>query len=148
MKVVEIAKDYGLRVINVTHKNASKIIEKYELEKTEISDLKNNAYVIGNEDIILGLYDDRELKMAAFFHELGHTMINSSFEKLVNNDEMLIEFEAWIVGLRIAKKYGYKFSDKTFQYILKSVNSYYEDALNLYNEKMKNEQKTYNENTI
>lgn len=135
MKPVQIGKNYGLKVINVTKKNVQKIVEKYEIEN--IDDLRNNAYVIGDEDIILGIYDDEELKMAAFFHEIGHTIIKPTFEKLVNNDEMLIEFQAWIEGLKIAKKYGYTFSDKAFEYILTSLNSYYKDAINAYNKKHK-----------
>jgi hypothetical protein len=135
MKPAEIGKDYGLKVINVTKRNVHKIVEKYEIEN--IDDLNNNAYVIGDEDIVLGLYDDEEVKMAAFFHELGHTIIKPTFEKLVNNDEMLIEFQAWIEGLKVAKKYGYNFSDKAFEYILKSLNSYYKDAVNAYIKKIK-----------
>ena len=135
MKPTQIGKDYGLKVIIVTKKNVQKIVEKYEIEC--VDDLKNNAYVIGDEDIILGLYDDQEVKMAAFFHEVGHTIVKPTFEKLVNNDEMLIEFQAWIEGLKVAKKYGYKFSDKAFEYILMSLNSYYKDAINVYNKKIK-----------
>jgi HD superfamily phosphohydrolase len=135
MKPKEIGKDFGLKVISVTKRNVQKIVEKYEIENIE--DLKNNAYVIGDEDIILGLYDDEEVKMAAFFHEVGHTIIKPNFEKLVNNDEMLIEFQAWIEGLKVAKKYGYKFSDKTFEYILRSLKIYYKDAVSVYNKKTK-----------
>ena len=132
MKTTQIAKDYNLRVINITKKNAAKYAIKYEIDE---KDFNNNAYVIGDEDIILGLYDDKELKFASFFHEIGHTLITESYEKLVNNDEMLIEYEAWIQGLKIAKKYGFIFSNKTFKYILKSINSYYKDALNVYTKK-------------
>jgi hypothetical protein len=52
---------------------------------------------------------------------------------MVSYDQMFIEFEAWIEGLKIARKYGYHFSNSVFKYILKSVNSYYKDALGTYN---------------
>ena len=132
MRNSQIANDYNLRVVNVTERNIDRISKKFDINKT---DLKNNAYVIEDEDIILGIYDDKELKQASFFHEIGHTIINESFEKLVNNDQMLIEFEAWVEGLKVARKYGYKFSSKTFKYILKSINSYYKDSLNAYNKR-------------
>jgi hypothetical protein len=132
MRTTQIAKDYNLKVVNVTQKNIKRVSKKYEIEKTN---LRNNAYAIENEDIVLGIYDDKDLKFAAFFHEVGHTLIPESFEKLVNNDEMLIEYQAWIEGLKVAKKYGYLFSNKTFKYILKSINSYYKDALNVYNKR-------------
>ena len=97
--------------------------------------MTENAFVINDEDIVLGIYENREYKQAAFFHEIGHTLVTEQYEKLVNHDEMLIEFQAWIEGLKIAKKYGHRFSDKCFKYILKSINSYYRHALNVYNTK-------------
>jgi len=130
MRIKQIAMDYNLKIISITKGNIEKYSKKYEIEK---NDLKNNAYVINDEDIILGLYEDQEVKRAAFFHELGHTLVTESYEKMVNNDEMLIEFQAWIEGLKVAKKYKYEFSHKTFRYILKSINSYYKGALNVYN---------------
>jgi len=132
MKTKEIAGDYNLRLTNITEGNIDKYVKKFDIDKET---LVNNAYIIGDEDIILGLYDDKEVRMASFFHEIGHTLVSETYEKLVNYDKMLIEYQAWIEGLKIAKKYGYQFSSKTFHYILKSLNSYYKDALNVYNTK-------------
>ena len=122
MDTRKIAKDYGLNVVHVNKNNIGRVAEKYDIDK---KNLKNNAYVIDNEDIILGIFDDKDLKIASFFHEIGHTLIKESFEKLVNKNNMLIESQAWIEGLRIAKKYGVKFSDKMFNYIMDSINTYY-----------------------
>jgi len=130
MRIKEIAKDYNLKVTQVTIRNIDKIAKKFDIVK---SDFKNNAFVIGDEDIVLGMYDTQELKYASFFHEIGHTLVSESFEKMVHNDEMLIEFQAWIEGLKVAKKYKQEFSNKAFHYILKSLNSYYKPALNAYN---------------
>jgi len=130
MNTRQIASDYGLRVTHTTIKNIERVAKKFDLES---EDLIENAFAINDEDIVLGIYKDIKLKEAAFFHEIGHTIITSQYEKLVHNDEMLIEFQAWIEGLKIAKKYGYKFSNKTFEYILTSVNSYYKHALKVYN---------------
>jgi len=136
MNTKKIAKEYGLRVIHVNKKNLKKVSEKYDIDK---EDLKNNAYIIENEDIILGIFDDNDLKTAAFFHEIGHTLVRESFENLVQDDEMLVEYQAWIEGLRIAKKYKIEFSNKMLKYILKSVNTYYKTALNSYNKKIRKE---------
>jgi hypothetical protein len=130
MKIKQIADDYGIKVVNVTMNNIDKVSKKYDIEK---SDLKNNAQVIGDDEIILGIYDDKELRLAAFFHEIGHTLITEKINEMINYDLQLIEYEAWIEGLKEAKKYGYKFSNKTFKYILKSINSYYKDAICVYN---------------
>jgi len=129
-----IARDYNLRVTHVTLKNIDRVVKKFDLDK---DDLINNAFVISDEDIILGIYTEHELKEAAFFHEIGHTLISEQFEKMVHKDEMLIEFQAWIEGLKIARKYKQRFSDKTFQYILESLNSYYKPALKVYSTKKK-----------
>lgn len=134
MNTKQIAKDYGLHVTHTTSKNIKQVMEKFDLKKW---DLKNNAFIISEEDIVLGIYDDPHLKQAAFFHEIGHTLVTESYEKLVNNDQMLIEFQAWIEGLKIAKKYKHDISPKTFKYILKSINSYYRSSLCAYNKKPK-----------
>ena len=81
---------------------------------------------------VIGLYDDYELKVATFFHEIGHTLISENFEKLVNYDNLLIEYEAWIRGLKEAKKHDIHFTGKTFKYILKSLDTYYEEAVRSY----------------
>jgi hypothetical protein len=130
MRTKQIANDYNIKVINITKRNIDKYANAYDIEK---GDLKNNAYVIGDDEIILGLYDDDDLKFAAFFHEIGHTLVTESFSEMINYDMMLIEYQAWIEGLKVAKKYGYRFKNKTFKYILKSINSYYKDALGVYN---------------
>jgi hypothetical protein len=132
MNTRKIANDFGLRVTHTNNKNIDYVAKKFDIKK---SDLLENAFVINDEDIVLGIYEDSKLKQAAFFHEIGHTLVSGSYEKLVQNDEMLIEFQAWVEGLKIAKKYGHEFSNKTFRYILKSVNSYYRHALNAYNTK-------------
>lgn len=136
MNTKKIAKDFGLKVIHVSKRNLKQVSQKYDIEK---ADLKNNAYVVENEDIILGIFDDKDLKTAAFFHEIGHTLVRESFENLVHDDEMLVEYQAWIEGLRIAKKYKIEFSNKMLKYILKSVNSYYKTSLETYNKKIRKE---------
>jgi hypothetical protein len=140
MRLSQIAKDYGLKVTYLTNKNFKKMAEKYDdLNK---SDAKNNAYLFIDDDhIVLGFYDDPIHKKAAFFHELGHSLVSESFEQLVNRDELFIEYEAWIQGLKVAKKYGVKFPDKVFKYILKSTNSYYKDSLRAHSKTRKNVKK-------
>jgi len=132
MNTRQIAKDYDLKIIYITENNLDNYSKKYDIEK---EDLQNNAYVIGDEEIILGIYEDKDLRIASFFHEIGHTLISDKFLEMIDHDLMLVEYQAWIEGLKIAKKYGYKFSNKMFNYILKSVNSYYKDALDVYNKK-------------
>jgi len=130
MKAKQIADDFNIKLVNVTKTNIESVSKRYDILKPE---LKNNAYIIGDDEIILGIYEDKDLKFAAFFHEIGHTLVTERFTEMINYDIMLVEYQAWIEGLKIAKKYGYKFSNKTFKYILKSINSYYKDAVGVYN---------------
>ena len=134
MDTRKIAKDYGLRVIHLNKNNLKKVLEKYDIKKYEI---KDNAFLVEEEVIILGFYKDKHHKNAAFFHEIGHTLIKDSFQKMINDDIQLIEYQAWIEGLKVAKKYGETIDRKTFKYILKAINSYYRSALHAYNKKPK-----------
>ena len=129
MRLSQIAKHYGLKVTHINKNNVKRVTEKFDIDKSTI---KNNCFIFENEHIIIGLYDDYELKMATFFHEIGHTLISENFEKLVNYDNLLIEYEAWIKGLKEAKKHNIYFTGKTFKYILKSLDTYYEDAVRSY----------------
>jgi len=109
MKIKQIAEDYDIKLINVTKKNIDKYSKLYEIKK---EDLINNAEIIGNEELILGIFDDKEVRIAAFFHEIGHTLISDKFEKLVNCDCLLIEYKAWILGLKAAKNMDINFQIK------------------------------------
>lgn len=132
MRLSQIAKDFDIKLVSVTKNNIAKYAKKYDMK---LNSFKNNAYVLGDDEIILGIYDQKEVRIAAFFHEIGHTLVKENFEKMINYDAVLIEFKAWEEGLKVAKKYNYHFSNKTFRYILTSINSYYKDALNAYNTK-------------
>ena len=59
----------------------------------------------GHNTIMLGKFDDRDLQITAFFHELGHCLF-----KPVNNiwmDTLSMEGTAWEVGRAEANKYGF-----------------------------------------
>jgi len=138
MRLSQIAKDYGLKANGLTKKNFKKFAGKYE--DINRADAKNNAYLF-DDQIILGFYDDPMHRTVAFFHELGHSLVSENFERLVNHDDIFVEYEAWIQGLKVAKKYGYTFPDRVFKYILKSTNSYYKDSLRAHNKRRKRCQK-------
>lgn len=144
MDTRKIAKDFGLRVIHLNKNNLKKVIEKYGLQKWEVNE---NAFLIEEEVIILGFYKDKHHKNAAFFHEIGHTLIKDKFLKMINEDIQLVEYQAWIEGLKVAQKYGETIDKATFRYILKAINSYYRSALHAYNKKPKRKnEKTKNKN--
>lgn len=134
MKINEIAKIHDVKLIKINKNNIAKYSKMYDISRT---DLKENAYVIDNETIILGIFKNSELKIASFFHELGHTILTKQFAKLINHDLMLEEYQAWIDGLKIAKKYGYEFSDEAYLYMLQCLQTYYKTAIKVYRKSKK-----------
>lgn len=132
MKINEIAKIHDVKIVKITKNNIAKYSKLYEIPRPE---LRENSYVIDGEIIVLGIYKDPELRLTSFFHELGHTLITKHFAKLINHDMMLEEYQAWIEGLRIAKKYGYEFSDNGYLFILQALQTYYKSAIKVYKSK-------------
>ena len=66
--------------------------------------------VPGGYEIILGRYPgEDEVRLAAFFHEVGH--IPSA------GDYYLDEKDAWNAGLALASSLGIEFSSKVYAYI-------------------------------
>lgn len=77
----------------------------------------NRSFIIGCNVIILGVYKDKELLTASFFHELGH-IIKSK------NGNVNSEIDAWLIGFKLAKKHGFIFKEKTYLWAMKQLASY------------------------
>ena len=124
-----------------------KIAEKYNVELYEIvkgdeycqangeENYHNYSYCAGsiyckcgaggynnNSEIWLGFYDDEELKLISFFHELGHVTDDTKWDGIPL--KYTSEKSAWDKGYEIAKEYGVKFSRKSKGWATKQLNSY------------------------
>ena len=77
----------------------------------------NHSYICGNYRIEIGIYNDNELMIASFFHELGH-IVNSK------NNRFNSEESAWKIGFQLAKKHGYDFSNKTYKWTKDQLKTY------------------------
>ena len=130
MNIRDVARDYGLKLVFVTENNIDGLAKKYDVERDV---LLKNAVVLDDADILLGIFDDQEIRRAVFFHEIGHTLVTQYYQRLVHDDTMFIEYQAWIEAFKIAKKYHYVFTKKVFKYVLRAIQSYYKDALHAYN---------------
>jgi hypothetical protein len=65
------------------------------------------------------------LKVASFFHELGHALMPDDFASSVEYYTPDIEKEAWRVGFEEAKKeYGVDFSQKVHDWVEKQLQTY------------------------
>ena len=75
-------------------------------------DFVNRSFIIGNDEIVLGIYEDRELLFISFFHELGHRLVEgvSPWNPL---SKFRVELHCWDLALQEAQKHGIEFSDKT-----------------------------------
>lgn len=73
----------------------------------------NRSFCIGPNTVILGIYEDAELRLASFFHEVGH---------LVNKDGD--QLGAWGTGLDLAASLGVVFSKETLSWCQKQAKTY------------------------
>ena len=86
-------------------------------------DSKSDCACAGN-DIFIGNYDNSEYLLISFFHEHGHHLVSKKFKKAVNLNTLLIEIEAWNLGIKAAAKLGYFFTDNAIQWAYKKAMSY------------------------
>ena len=68
MLIRDIAKDYDITLIFITSNNIKKYCKKYNILE---EDLYNNSEIFYSDEadkqrILLGIYDDKELRIAAF----------------------------------------------------------------------------------
>jgi len=73
----------------------------------------NRSFCIGPNTVILGAYEDAELRLASFFHEVGH---------LMNKDGG--QLRAWGAGLDLAASLGVIFSKETLSWCWKQAETY------------------------
>jgi|DEB0MinimDraft_6_1074348.scaffolds.fasta_scaffold71058_1 hypothetical protein len=85
----------------------------------------NESACAGRDEIWVGVYDNKDEEIAAFFHELGHC-ITTNLKDFHHTefDKFHMELDAWIVGLTEAYKYKYLMEPSTFRYMVKCLESY------------------------
>ncbi len=79
----------------------------------------NRSYNIGDDTIVIGIYDNKEYKCASFFHELGHILTDVIIE-----NKYYREIEAWRIGLNKAEKLKVKFSKDCYKWINAQIETY------------------------
>lgn len=109
-------------------KEIKKIADKYKIElhlDNENCD-KNYGASSGNE-IFLGVFDNLEIMMVAFFHELGHCLSNEYiFKRGFSMSTLSAEGTAWELGLGIAFEHGYQWDyySEPMRWARKQLRSY------------------------
>jgi hypothetical protein len=79
-----------------------------QLERDAVNECANNGWTAGGNTIYLGPFDDPDLEVVAFYHELGHLK-----SQLVRRRGFMLchlsdEGMAWEIGLDLAYSDGYK----------------------------------------
>lgn len=102
---------------------------KYGVVRQFDDSLNHRSRMVGGDPmtIILGHYDDEELMLISFFHELGHCLVgknNYEFATKWNYNKMMIELECWNIGLEEARKNNILFTDKAVAWGLEQVLTY------------------------
>lgn len=117
-----ISHEYGIRVTDL------RLCPDYQPYLDEPERFMRQSYIIGGDEMILGLYDDQQERFAAFLHEVGHTTVPKEVLHELGNSELMypwsIERAAWQEAEQLAKDYGVEFTLQMARYRDRSLDSY------------------------
>lgn len=116
--IEKLSIDFNIKIIQIVSG------DEYHLSNGDV--YANRSYIIGNDIIQLGIYDDINLKLISLFHEIGHIIVsnNHSYEEILNFSEFEIEKLAWDYGYKEAELYNIQFSKESKEWALKQLNTY------------------------
>ena len=87
------------------------IAKKYNVTvQRDVENCDDNYGASAGKEIWLGNFDDPEIEIVAFFHELGHTLSSTVCKRGYTMTKLSGEGLAWELGLGIAFEYGYKWN--------------------------------------
>jgi hypothetical protein len=84
----------------------------------------NKSFIIGHDEIWLGVYKDERFKLISFFHELGHKFLPKDYAKRSKYNTLMIELKAWELGLEYALNKGFIFDDDVIKWGYEQALSY------------------------
>lgn len=126
--IKELEKDFGVSVDDLEVEPG--IAE--ELKNCNGQDRYDQCSCCYGRKIILGFYDDIELKLISLFHELGHiTWDTADYEDFsIKHDyrSFPIEIECTNIGLKLARSKGIYFSDHALSWMYAQAFSYLRDS--------------------
>ena len=124
-----ICKERNIRLIDVTLLSKKEFKNLIDNTTGRKKDFIENSYICGKE-IVLGIYDDKDKRMASFFHELGHLLIHKKYKKYPEGMKKLHwEIECWNCGIYYAfKRFGIIFKEDTIKWAYEEALSYYHYA--------------------
>ena len=94
MNINKIAKKYNIPITQVKRN------DKW-CKKNGLDNYINRSWALGYKEILLGIYEDKELKLISLFHEIGHV---KDSKRRRHKTRYSLEKYAWELGLKLAKK--------------------------------------------
>ena len=114
-KIEEIANKYKVRITEVE----DPCFFRWNLHR---EDFINESCCIEKEEIILGIYDNEEKKIATLFYLLGYMTLDPSIYKTQYDREKT----AWEIGFQMAAYTDVTFLEETLDWCNKKLNKRYE----------------------
>lgn len=90
------------------------------------TDVERNHGACAGEDIMLGEFDDPDIEIVAFFHELGHVLMNRRPNRGYTMCTLSREGAAWELGLDAAWAEGFewKYQSKEMEWARAQLKTY------------------------
>lgn len=115
--------------MNCIPKKLKDVADKYGIiVERDIENCEDNEGSCAYKHIWLGRFDDPEIEIIAFFHELGHTLSNELVCKRGRTMTTISgEGLAWELGIGLAFEHGYKweYNSPAMKYARKQFKSYF-----------------------
>lgn len=108
------------------------IARDLSIQVSRHKDCPDNAGAQCGDEIYLGEFDDPDIEVVAFFHEVGHVLSNRLLESNYFLCKISCEGAAWEFGLSCAWRYGYKWehNSKQFNWARSQLETYRDNPVN------------------
>lgn len=83
-----------------------------------------NRSVCYGRAVEIGMYDDKEIELISFFHEVGHIIDPIDWSKVEGATKWHQEASAWRLAFRLMANYEVDLTDKTRLWAMEQLNSY------------------------
>lgn len=100
---------------------------KYNVQVNRFpTDIERNRGACAGEDIMLGEFDDPDIELVAFFHELGHVLMNRRPHRGYSMCTISREGMAWEMGLDAAWAEGFtwEYQSKEMKWAREQLKTY------------------------
>lgn len=109
-----------MKRLAATHEIELTFADSYLVELNGLDAYLNRSVHIGGDSICIGIYEDGELKLLSFFHELGHC-VDPRVQHESKYDQ---EHRAWHFAYRLSESEGFSFSPRALRWAREQLATY------------------------